>query len=375
MEMTASEWWWAIGQTFLVAAAAFVILCAATSWIRFQLMAESIQESEELGRGDDREFRTAILNQIVVARRLRFPISVLSLHLPDDGVPSGEVIKKIQSTLRSGDAIMPCGKNLVGILLLCGSDKAENAVRRIIEQAGASALAGVNRWRFGVAGYPEHGFKTSVLYPRAIAMAEEADKNNVPVAGMALPEAVADETKTPAELVDALTGLISEDNMISVMRRYIAQERRAEKSVSMAYLDVDQFSRIKEVHGENVSGELIKELAAFLNQYTRESDMIARFGSNGFILAMPIHPDAAMLVAQRLVHSVRKQAFKAGRGIKITLSAGVSGYPDVVGTAVQYFVAAEAALKNAKLRGRNQCVKYDASMPLRSETETAVERL
>jgi len=375
MEMTATDWWWAIGQTLLVAAVAFVILCAATSWIRFQLMAESIQESEELGRGEDREFRTAILNQIVVARRLRLPISILSLRLPDDGIPVEEIVKKIQSALRSGDTVIPCGKNLVGILLLCGSEKAENAARRIVEQIGANAVAGVSRWRFGVAGYPEHGFKTSVLYPRAVSMAEEAEKNNVLAAGMAPPEAVADETKTPAELVDPLTGLISEDNMISVMRRYIAQERRAEKSVSMAYLDVDQFSRVKEVHGENASSELIKELAAFLSQYTRESDMIARFGSNGFVVAMPCHPDAAMLVAQRLVHSVRKQAFKAGRGIKVTLSAGVSGYPDVVGTAVQYFVAAEAALKNAKLRGRNQCAKYDASMPLRSETETAVERL
>jgi diguanylate cyclase (GGDEF)-like protein len=375
MDMSAIEWWWAVGQTLLVTIIVFVLLCAATSWVRFQMMSESTLESEELGSGADRNFRTAVMNRIALARRERQPISVVLLQMLGDLLPAADLVNIIQPWLRSGDSAMVCGDHHVGLLLLCGSEKSESAVRRMVELAGSANIAGADRWHFGVAGYPEHGFKTSVLYSRAMTMAQDAASAGQLIAGMAPAEAVAEDVKTPSELVDPLTGLIREDKMIGVLRRYIAQERRANRPVSLIYLDVDQFERIREIHGENISNELIKELAGYIESNTRESDILARFGSNGFIVAMPVSPSSAMTAATRLVQSIRKIAFKSGRGIKITLSAGISGYPDVVGTAVQYFVAAEAALKNAKLRGRNQCVKYDPTMPLRTENEAPVERL
>lgn len=375
MEMTSTEWWTAIGQTAMVIAVSFVLLCIATSWVRFQLMSESTREAEELGAGEAKAFRMTVLNQIAAARRLRLPISVLLLRLPDRGSPIASVENTLRSLVRSDDVVLPCGEGLLGLMVQCGSEKTPTLVDRLVADATSAGVEGASDWRFGVSGYPEHGFKTSVLYPRAMDMLAQAEAQGVQVAGMADPESVAEPKPAAPETIDPLTGLIHEEKMIGVMRRYIAQERRADRPVSMVYFVIDQMDRMTDLHGATATNAMIKELAGMLSAETRESDMLARFGAGGFILSMPVPPAEAVRVAQRLIVNVRKHAFIAGNGMKVSISAGVSGYPDVIGSAVQYFVAAEAALKQAHVRGRSQCVVYDQSMSLRSENETTTQHL
>ncbi|HMO05340.1 MAG TPA: GGDEF domain-containing protein [Kiritimatiellia bacterium] len=373
--MTITDWMGALGQTAVVVVIAFVLLCAVTSWVRFQLMSESAREAEELGVGEDKAFRMAVLNGIAAARRARAPISVALLRLPAQSAPMDAVEALLGRTLRATDVVQSCGDGVVGLLLQCGSERVPVVVDRLVREAVGAGLTGAAAWRFGVAGYPEHGFKTSVLYPRAQAMLAEAAERGVKVAGMADPEAVAEAKTADPGLLDPVTGVVNEERMIGVMRRYIAQERRAERAVSMIYLEIDQMDRLTAVHTEPTMQAMLKELAGMIARSTRESDMLARFGAGGFVLAMATTPVAAMAIAQRLVTEVRKHAFAAGSGMKVTISAGLAGYPDVVGSAVHYFVAAEAALKQARVRGRSQCVAYDPSMVTRSMQDAETPHL
>lgn len=372
MDMTFTEWVGALGQVLVVVAVSFVVLCAITSFIRFQLMTEFAVESEELGSGEERAFRMAVLNQVAAARRARRPVTVALLRLPP-GVASGAVESMIRPVIRAGDAVAVCGPGLVGLLFRCGSEKVEIPLRRIIEQARTAGSLDADRWRVGVAGYPEHGFKTSVLYTRALEMIGEAETRGVLAAGMAPAEEVKDEAaKTSTDAIDPVTGLVSEARMIPLMRRYIAQERRQDLAVSLVYFDIDQPERLLAQHGREVVDQMLKELGAILDQQIRENDIVARFGDSSFVAAVSTAPDAAVQLANRIMQDVRKKAFRAGNGMKVSLSAGVAGYPDVIGTVVQYFVAAEAALRVAKTRGRNQCVKYDQTLPT-SENQKPIE--
>lgn len=375
MEMTAAAWWSAIGQTALVIVISFIVLCVVTSLVRFQLLAEAARENQELGLGEEKGFRLLVMNQIAAARKAREPISVVMLKIPEGDAPPADVEAKLKTGLRATDTVMSCGNNLIGLLLLCGSDKVETVVRRVISDEVAGALSGVNGWRFGVAGYPEHGFKTSDLYNRAMAMLATAEKENILIAGMAKPEEVADEKSSNAGLLDELTGVVREDKMIGTMRRYIGQSRREDKPASLVYLDIDQSDRVSAQLGAETFTALVKELAAFLDAQFREKDLLCRFGPAGFVVGMAITPADAMQVAQRVMAAVRKNVFKAGNATKITLGAGLAGHPDVQGTAVQYFVAAEAALQQAKARGRNQAVRYEANMPMAPTPAEAVDRL
>jgi len=375
MEMTASEWLIAIAQVALVVAVSFAVLCLITSLVRFQMMTEQARETEELGQGEDRSFRLHVLNRIPVARKARQPISVMMLRVPGNGTRPPEVQAMLKSQLRAGDVVNVCGENLVGILLGCGSEKVGIVAKRVMDRALADRMPGADAWRFGVAGYPDHGYKTSEIYSRALAMIDEAEQKGELIAGMSAPESVADDVPPPADMIDSVTGLIREEKMIGVMRRYIAGERRDERPVSMIYFDIDQYTPLAGQMASKVSDALLKEMAVFIGVMIREQDMIARFGDGGFIVAMPSIPDAAMIAAQRVVHAVRKNVFKSGSGMKVSISAGVAGYPDVVGTAVQYFVAAEAALKSARQRGRNQCIKYDHTMQVAPEGEKSIDHL
>ncbi|HMP89984.1 MAG TPA: diguanylate cyclase [Kiritimatiellia bacterium] len=375
MEMSATEWWGAIGQVGLVVAVSFVILLAATSFIRFQLMMERAVESEELGEGEDRMFRLSVLNAVAGARKKQRPLSVVLLKLPETGSSADEISERLKSLLRASDTVMVCDGHTVGLILDCGSERADIPVKRLAAAATSENVTGATFWRFGVAGYPEHGFKTSVLYARAREMLVEAEAGGKLIAGMAPLEEVAEEKDAPADMIDPVTGVVREDKMIGVMRRFIASERRADRPVSMVYFDIDQFVPLAGRPADKLSNALLKEMAGYIGNMIRESDMLARFGEGGFVVAMPASPDAAMLAAQRVTHAVRKHVFKTGVDLKVTISAGVAGYPDVLGTAVQYFVAAETALQHARMRGRNQCVKFDHTMQLKVEDEKHIDSL
>jgi len=375
MDMTFIQWVGALGQVLLVVAVSFVVLCALTSLVRFQLMSERAMELDELGTGQEHEFRMVVMNQITAARRARKPITVLLLRTPPESAPLPDVETFLKSQLRTDDAVMVCGDNLVGILLMCGSEKSDVAARRAHEQAIGASIAGAAAWRMGVAGYPEHGYKTSEVYTRALTMVDDSAKNNVLITGMAQPEAVEEKSTAPSDSLDPVTGLISEDKMIGLMRRYIAQVRKSERPVSLIYFEIDQLDRVVAQYGKAMFDDALKELARLLDKDIRESDIIARFGQGGFVLTLASSPSAAMMVAQRIMFDVRKNAFNAGNGVKMSLSAGVAGYPDVIGTVVQYFVAAEAALQNARQRGKNQCVKYDRNMPVHTEDEKVTDHL
>lgn len=375
MEMTAAEWWSAIGQTALVIVISFIVLCVVTSLVRFQLLTEAATENEELGLGEEKGFRLLVMKHIAAARKAREPISVLLLRIPVGGAQFDEVEAALKAGLRSNDIVKSCGNNLVGLILMCGSEKTGHVIERVMHTERVEKIAETANWHFGVAGYPEHGYKTSEIYSRALAMLEASEKNRVLISGMAEPDAVAEEKAVDKTMVDEATGLVREDKMISTMRRYIAQARRVDKPATLIYLEIDQFDRVTTPLGEAGAGELVKELAQFLDAQFREQDLICRFGTAGFVAGLMVEPAEAMQVTQRVMAAVRKNVFKAGSGTKITMAAGLAGFPDVQGTAVQYFVAAEAALQQAKTRGRNQAVRYESAMSIPAPAVVASDRL
>lgn len=373
--MTPVEWWGALGQVVLVTGLAFIALCAATSVVRFHLMAESIHESEELGLGDEKEFRLSVMTRIALARKEREPLSIALLRLPEGGAPVDEVEARLKPLLRSSDLVMRCGRSLLGLMLGCGSEKAGAVAHRLVSAGSARSLAGVGRWRIGVAGYPEHGFKTSELYPRALDMADEAERAGVLISGMADPQAVAEEKNAPRNMADPLTGLIREDRMIDTMRRYLARERKENRPAALAYMELDQFDRLSAKWPTATTDDLIREVAAFLGERFREKDLLCRFGPAGFVVGMPTAPAEAAAAVERVAEAVRRHVFKAGNATKTSFSAGVAGFPGVQGTASHYFVAAEAALRQARTQGRSQVAVYHPSMTTRVEEEKAGDHL
>lgn len=95
--------------------------------------------------------------------------------------------------------------------------------------------------------------------------------------------------KAHAEVVtlastDALTGLPNRRTLIDGLRRMMAQGERDGTSVLVGFIDMDDFKKINDTHGQEVGDEFLAAMARQLSGSVRASDMLARFGSDEFVV-------------------------------------------------------------------------------------------
>ena len=111
---------------------------------------------------------------------------------------------------------------------------------------------------------------------------------------------------------------------------------------------------------------MLRDVAALLTRDLREVDLAARYGGEEFLLLLPeTDQQGARLVAQRLRYAVEQANFFIGPegGTPqeighVTVSIGVAMFPDEVRFKRELVEASDAALYEAKGRGRNRVVMY-----------------
>ena len=100
-------------------------------------------------------------------------------------------------------------------------------------------------------------------------------------------------------------------------------------------------------------------MADYLQSSTREAELIARYEGDQFVIALSATAPQALTVAQRILTGLRRASFEGGgSGLRLTATLGVAAFPDHGLTAKELFASAQAALKAAKAKGRNQCLLY-----------------
>lgn len=154
---------------------------------------------------------------------------------------------------------------------------------------------------------------------------------------------------------DALTGLpnraLYQDRLQQAMERC----KRNKGSFALLYLDIDHFKDINDTRGHAVGDRLLKEFSARIRQCLRGSDTAARLGGDEFalILESPISQDAAMTVAQKIVTAMQQPFDLDGTPLRVTTSVGVASSAGVDLSGVELEALADAALYDAKAKGRN----------------------
>lgn len=163
---------------------------------------------------------------------------------------------------------------------------------------------------------------------------------------------------------DALTGLHNHGYFQQVTRRAISQAQRYGEPVSLTMIDIDHFKQFNDTWGHPAGDDILRLLARFFRESTRESDLAARYGGEEFALLMPrTSPSDAYMLAERLRARVDAELeFVApdGRQHPLTASFGVASFPLHAADAKTLIAAADAALYAAKRQGRNRTVLYGA---------------
>jgi diguanylate cyclase (GGDEF)-like protein len=156
-------------------------------------------------------------------------------------------------------------------------------------------------------------------------------------------------------LNDPLTGLANRRLLADRMAMALVHARRNKSAMAVVYLDLDGFKQINDTLGHGVGDILLKMVAERLVATVREEDTVARLGGDEFILALwhVSGSDYAASVTARAIEAVSQPYDIEGNSVSITISAGVSIYPDHGEDADTLMKSADLALYEAKRTGKN----------------------
>jgi diguanylate cyclase (GGDEF)-like protein len=160
--------------------------------------------------------------------------------------------------------------------------------------------------------------------------------------------------------LDALTGLANRRLLEEALEREVRRASRNRREISVVMVDVDYFKRYNDSLGHVGGDECLRRVAMALRAVAaRPGDLVARYGGEEFALLLPeTTAQRALEMAEALCRSIGKLALphpSSPAAPHVTVSAGVAGMvPEAGSEPAALIAAADAALYQAKQRGRNQ---------------------
>jgi diguanylate cyclase (GGDEF)-like protein len=185
---------------------------------------------------------------------------------------------------------------------------------------------------------------------------------------------IADEMLWRA-LHDPLTELPNRALFVDRLSHAIAGCERSGRAVAVMFLDLDHFKFVNDSLGHTAGDELLRGVAARLAGCMREHDTVARFGGDEFLLICEDlgAGEEAAEIAERVIAAVAQPIQLAGNEHVVTVSLGISVAAGAHRHPEDLIREADAAMYEAKERGRNGFAVYDEAMRARASRRLNVE--
>jgi diguanylate cyclase (GGDEF)-like protein len=155
---------------------------------------------------------------------------------------------------------------------------------------------------------------------------------------------------------DPLTGLYNRRYMQEYLENETARAARHQGSIGLTFLDIGHFKKLNDQYGHDAGDKVLEKLAATLQSQIREGDICCSYGGEEFLLILPGSSyQATMERAEKLRLLVSKTQFRSGEMNlgSVTISLGVSAYPTHEDNSEPLIRAAEQAMYEAKVKGKN----------------------
>ena len=151
---------------------------------------------------------------------------------------------------------------------------------------------------------------------------------------------------------DPLTLLYNRRKFDELMEYELERDKRYQSGLSIIFCDIDHFKKINDMHGHDVGDDVLRELSAEIRTSLRQSDIVARWGGEEFIILIPnCTADTAVTIAENIRKKI--ETYKFNKAGKVTASFGVThvlGHDDKT-TLIK---RVDKALYAAKENGRNR---------------------
>ncbi|GAB4058611.1 EAL domain-containing protein [Catellatospora paridis] len=179
-----------------------------------------------------------------------------------------------------------------------------------------------------------------------------------------------------AALYDELTGLPNRSLFLDRLRQAIRQSRRRSgRPFGVLFLDLDGFKVVNDSLGHSAGDRLLKQVAKRIKSTLRESDTVARFGGDEFLVLLDdvTAPHTPAQVAERL-HGVLAQPFQLhGQDVVVTASIGITMSSRRYSNAEDLLRDADIAMYSAKSRHKGRHAVFDVAMHAKAVTRLQIE--
>lgn len=163
---------------------------------------------------------------------------------------------------------------------------------------------------------------------------------------------------------DELTRLPNRRQLFEFGERELVRAQRFGHPYALIIFDIDHFKRINEVYGQAVGDSVLVALAPVVQNNLRDTDLVARYGDDEFVITLPeTNLAASCEVAERIRKTLAETPITAGGAFhQLTISLGAAEmtaetrrFEDLIG-------AADNAMSKAKQAGRNRIFFADHSL-------------
>ena len=162
---------------------------------------------------------------------------------------------------------------------------------------------------------------------------------------------------------DTLTGLYNRNCFVGKLSEWLLKAGRENCTVSVMFVDIDDFRKVNDGFGLIVGDELIQVFGQFLNDFRSDNVMVSHFNSDLYCMAIydPCGNRSVERIYQNIRERLRKPFVLTGKKeLEISVSIGVAEYPESAQNALDLINNAEIVMFKAKAAGKNAIQYFDA---------------
>lgn len=181
-------------------------------------------------------------------------------------------------------------------------------------------------------------------------------------------------------VTDELTDVFNQRYYHSILENEIAKAQKNRSSVGLILIDIDNFKVYNDTYGHDCGDIILKETASLIKEIIKDEGVICRIGGDEFGVILENKDSQALQnTAQRIKHEyekIKRNFYKNNFSYKVTLSMGMSEYPDISKSKDELISQADMALYHAKNLGKNKINFYqDVILQIRKNITTDHQQL